>query len=67
MKTRRDELKELSERDLKEKLEAEKLALTRLRISHAITPLDNPSSIKHKRKEIARIYTELRARELKKA
>jgi len=67
MKIRIDELKELSERDLREKLEAEKIALTQLRISHAITPLDNPCSIKHKRKEIARIYTELRARELNKA
>ncbi|HOV70967.1 MAG TPA: 50S ribosomal protein L29 [Dysgonamonadaceae bacterium] len=66
MKTRREELKELSEKDLKEKLDAERIALTRLRINHAITPLDNPSSIKHKRREIARINTELRARELKK-
>ncbi|MDR1517086.1 MAG: 50S ribosomal protein L29 [Dysgonamonadaceae bacterium] len=67
MKSNKEELKELSVKDLKERLEGEKMALNQLRISHAITPLDNPSSIKFKRKEIARIQTELGAREKNKA
>ncbi len=60
-----DEIRELLDNDLKERLEAEKQALTQLRINHSITPLDNSGSIKEKRKNIARINTELRARELK--
>ncbi|RNC67070.1 50S ribosomal protein L29 [Proteiniphilum sp. X52] len=60
-----EELKELSDKDLKERLDAEVIALTQLRVSHAITPLDNSGSLKEKRRNIARIHTELRARELK--
>ncbi|MDR1743940.1 MAG: 50S ribosomal protein L29 [Dysgonamonadaceae bacterium] len=62
MKSNKEELKELSVKDLTERLESEKMALNQLRINHTITPLDNPASIKFKRKEIARIQTELTAR-----
>ena len=61
------EIKELSDRDLLESLDAEKLSLSQLVISHSITPLDNPSILKEKRKDIARINTEIRAREINKA
>ena len=61
------EIKELSDKDLKEKLDAEKLSLNQLVISHSITPLDNSSILKDKRKDIARINTEIRAREINKA
>lgn len=61
------ELRELSNKDLEERLDAEKLNLNQLVINHSITPLDNPSMIKEKRKEIARIHTELREREMKQA
>ncbi len=61
------EIKELSDKDLKERLDAEKLSLNQLVISHSITPLDNPSMLKEKRKDIARINTEIRAREINKA
>ena len=60
-----EELKELSDKDLKERLDAEVIALTQLRINHTITPLDNSGSLKEKRRNIARIHTELRAKELK--
>lgn len=61
------EIRELSDKDLQERLDAEKLSLNQLVISHSITPLDNPSILKEKRKDIARIHTELRAREINKA
>ena len=61
------EIKEMSGKDLKERLDAEKLSLNQLVISHSITPLDNPSILKEKRKDIARINTEIRAREINKA
>ena len=66
MKARKQEYKELSDKDLSERLEAEKFSLTQLRINHTITPLDNSGSIKEKRRNIARLNTEIRARELKK-
>lgn len=62
---KQEELREISEKDLKERLEAETVALAQLKINHTITPLDDSGSIREKRRNIARIYTELRARELK--
>lgn len=64
---KQEELRELSDKDLKDRLDAEVMELSQLRINHTITPLDNSGSIKEKRRTIARIHTELRARELKKA
>lgn len=58
------EIKELSTADLIERLDSEKLMLTRMKLNHAISPLDNPQKIKQARKNIARLMTELRAREL---
>jgi len=60
------EYKELSDKDLRERLEAEQLDLIQTKIYHSTTPLDNSGSIREKRRNIARIQTELRARGLKK-
>lgn len=60
------EYKELSDKDLRERLEAEQLDLIQTKIYHSTTPLDNSGLIREKRRNIARIQTELRARELKK-
>ncbi|HAW59607.1 MAG TPA: 50S ribosomal protein L29 [Bacteroidales bacterium] len=57
-------IKELSKNDLLERLEEERKQLTRLRLSHTVSPLDNPMKIRPNRKMIARILTELRKREL---
>ena len=64
MKTR--EIKELNDKDLQERLEAEKDNLARLKMNHAISPLDNPLQIKDVRRTIARFATELRQREMNK-
>ena len=61
------ELRELSDKDLVDMLETEELSLNQLVISHSITPLDNPSILKEKRKGIARINTEIRVREINKS
>ena len=63
---KQEEFKDLANKDLVERLDAEVVELTQLRINHTITPLDNSGLIKEKRRNIARIHTELRARELKK-
>ncbi len=62
---KQDEIRELPEKDLIERLDAQIIELNQLQINHTITPLDNSGLIKEKRRDIARIKTELRARELK--
>lgn len=60
------ELKELDANALAEKLETAKAQLNQLKLNHSIAPLENPSQIKAARRDIARIETELRQRELNK-
>ncbi|MFN8210286.1 MAG: 50S ribosomal protein L29 [Bacteroidales bacterium] len=57
------EIKELSTSDLQERIDTEKTMLVRLKLNHAISPLDNPQKIKQARKTIARLMTELRGRQ----
>ena len=60
------EVKELETKDLAEKLAAEVDRLHRMKINHATTPVENPSQIKAVRRDIARLNTEIRQRELNK-
>ena len=60
------EIRELSTPDLIERIDTEKTMLVRMRLNHAITPLDNPQKLKQAKLNIARLMTELRARELNK-
>ena len=61
------ELKELTQKDLAEKLENAQRALQQLKLNHSVTPLEDPTQIKNTRHDIARIKTEMRMRELNKA
>ena len=60
------EIKELSTSDLLERIDTEKTMLVKLKLNHAISPLDNPQKINQARKTIARLLTELRNRESNK-
>ena len=60
------EIKDLTTPELKERLEVEVKAYEQRKINHSISPLDNPSLITRARKEIARMKTELRWREINK-
>jgi len=64
MKT--SEIRELSTPDLLERIDTEKTLLVRMKLNHAITPLDNPQKVKDVKLTIARLLTELRTRELNK-
>ena len=55
-------VKELSTADLVERLEEERKHLTRMKMNHAVSPLENPHQISDNRKTIARLETELRKR-----
>lgn len=58
------EIRELSTQEILERIENEGSALVRMKLNHAISPLDNPNKIKEVRKSIARLKTELHQREL---
>lgn len=60
------EVKELETKDLVEKLENAQAALDTMKLNHTVSPLENPSQIKAARRDIARMKTELRSRELNK-
>ncbi|MEG0517395.1 MAG: 50S ribosomal protein L29 [Bacteroidales bacterium] len=53
------EIRELSAKDLQERVEAEKAALNQMTMNHAISPLEDSSKIKKARKDIARMLTVL--------
>ena len=58
------DIKDLSVDDLTEKFEEQKEALAKMKLSHAVSPLENPMQIKDTRRTVARLKTELRKREL---
>ncbi|MDO8896636.1 MAG: 50S ribosomal protein L29 [Bacteroidales bacterium] len=60
-------IKELSTADLIERLEEERKQLVRLKLNHAISPLENPNKIKAYRRTVARIITEIRKRQMDQA
>ena len=57
------EIKELADKDLREKIENAEVALQKMKLNHAVSPLENPSQIKAARRDVARMKTELRQRE----
>jgi large subunit ribosomal protein L29 len=57
-------IRELTTGEIIERLEEEKKQLTKLKLNHAVSPLENPNKIKTYRKTIARLETELRSRTL---
>jgi large subunit ribosomal protein L29 len=57
-------IKEMSTPELKEKLEDDVLQLNKLKMNHAVSPLENPMKIQAFRKDVARMKTELKRREL---
>lgn len=58
------EIRELSADDLQEKLKEAREELFNLRFQMATSQLDNTARVKQVKKDIARIQTEMRAREL---
>ena len=60
------EVKTLADQELREKLENAEAALQQMKLNHSVAPLENPSQIKAARRDVARMKTELRQRELNK-
>jgi large subunit ribosomal protein L29 len=57
-------IRELSTIELRERLEEEKKQYLKLKMNHAVSPLENPMKIKDYQKTIARMKTELQNRNL---
>jgi large subunit ribosomal protein L29 len=53
----------MNELDLKARLEEDKQRLKKLEFAHAISPLENPMTIRGLRKDIARLKTELKLKQ----
>jgi len=56
------EIKGLSNAEITERINSEKQALSKLKMSHAVSPSENPMNIRKSRKTIARLTTELTKR-----
>lgn len=61
---KREDLNNLTSEDLKQRLHDDADRLQKLRFNHAVNPLENPLQLRYLRREVARLRTELRKREL---
>ena len=61
---KQEAIREMSTADLNDRLDQAREQLVKMRMNHAVSPLDNPNQIRETRKNIARYLTELRRREL---
>ncbi|CAI8323214.1 MAG: 50S ribosomal protein L29 [Formosa sp. Hel3_A1_48] len=61
---KQSEIKELSTAELQEKLSETKKAYVDLKMTHAISPLENPIQLRSVRRSVARLATELTKRDV---
>ena len=61
---KKEDIKELSIPELRAQIEACEKAYRELKVTHAISPIDNPAKITKDRKQIARLKTALHMKEL---
>ena len=57
-------LKDMNVQDLQAKIQEDQLRLKKLEFANAISPLENPMNIRALRRDIARIKTELKKKEM---
>lgn len=63
-KAKVDDYRSLDKEALDQKIGDEQMRLKKTKFSHAVNPIENPLSIKALRRQIARLKTEQRKREL---
>ena len=52
------EIRQLSDKDLQERIDLEREAMAKLRFNHTIAGLESPQALSEKRRDIARLLTE---------
>lgn len=58
------EINQFTDKELLERIDDEVNLIVRMKLNHVVSPLDNPQKIVQTRKNIARLKTELRLREV---
>ena len=61
---KKEEIKELSIQELRDQIAVAEKAYRELKVAHAISPVDSPAKITRDRREIARMKTVLRLKEI---
>ena len=56
------EIRELATNEIVERIDTEQNLLVRMKMNHAVSPMDNPNKIQETRRIIARLKTELNSR-----
>jgi large subunit ribosomal protein L29 len=54
----------MNEQDLRVRIKEDELRLKKLQFAHAISPLENPMTIRNLRRDVARLKTELKKKEI---
>lgn len=57
-----DEIKDLSREDLEDKITDTEKLLNKMRMDHSVSELENPMSLRHTRRLLARLKTEFQNR-----
>jgi large subunit ribosomal protein L29 len=57
-------IQNLNDQDLQAKIKEDELRLKKLEFAHALSPLENPMTIRSLRRELARLKTELKKKQL---
>ena len=57
-------VREMTTQEITEQLVEEKLNYSKIKMAHTISPLENPIQLRNKRKDIARLSSELRSRQI---
>jgi len=58
----KDNISALSDQELNEKIKDEKAGLNKMTLNHAISPVENPATIRVNRRNVARMLTVLNQR-----
>ncbi len=61
-KTQKQDIKDLTAQELNDKVQESQIAYKKARFNHAVSPLDNPVSLREMRRDVARLKTELTVR-----
>ncbi len=57
------EIRELSVADLQERIDGAQASLQNLKLTHSVSPVENPTTIRKARRDIARMMTLLREKQ----
>ena len=56
------EIRQLSDADLAERIEVERESLAKLRFNHTVAGFESTTALKYKKRDVARLLTEVNAR-----